>query len=145
MFHVPYRRRALPWLALIYGVIALLWLSREDNDVVWVVMLGGALSLLLVAFAVTGHLGGRRMTAFSLLVGSVLLGLLAGLGTAVAAILLMLFKNAWHAHLFLDYPPPLMLGILERAPAWALAGGFAGLGLALALLARLESRNALED
>ncbi len=132
MFRVPVRSRRLRWLALTYGVIVLLWLSREDNDVVTVAVIGGGLALLLLTFVVTGQLGGRSIPARFVLAGGVVLGLLAGLGTAVATTGLMLFKNALHAHLFLDYPPLVMLGVLQRAPAWMLAGALAGLGLGLA-------------
>ncbi len=46
---------------------------------------------------------------------------------------LMLIKNGLHAHLFPDYPFGMIAEILTRAPVWALAGIFAGVG---ALLAR---------
>lgn len=135
MFHIPDRSRRLRWLALLDGLITLLWLSREDNDVAAVATLGWAMTILLLAFAVTGQLGRRQISARYVLVGGVLLGALAGLGSVLMTTGLMLFKNALHAHLFLDYPPHIMSGILERAPVWTLAGALAGLGLALAWLA----------
>ena len=126
--------RRLRWLALLYGAAALLWLSREDNDVAMVTVLGVGLALLLLSRAVLGRMDGGQISSRDRVAGAVVLGALAGLGSAVATIGLMLFKNALHAHLFLDYPPLVMLGILQRAPAWTLAGVLAGLGLALAWL-----------
>lgn len=134
MLRVPFRSRHLRWLVLGYGVLILLWLSREDNSVAAVALLGCGLSVLLAIFGVTGRLGGRLISTRYVLVGGVSLGALAGLATAVSVSGLMLFKNALHSHLFLDYPPHVMLGILQRAPVWTLAGALAGLGLALAWL-----------
>lgn len=134
MLRVPPRGKRLRWLALVYGVAALLWLSREDNDVKAVAALGFGLAALLVIRAVTGQLGGKRIAARYVAAGSVVLGAMTGLGSAAAIAGLMLFKNALHAHVFLDYPPPVILGILERAPVWTVAGGLAGLGLALGWL-----------
>jgi hypothetical protein len=136
LFRIPVRSRRLRGLALIYGALVMLWLSREDNDVVGVVVLGCGLSLLLLVIAVTGQFGGRHISATFVLIGGMVLGLLAGLGTALTTTGLMLFKNALHAHLFLDYPPYALLGILQRAPAWALVGALVGLGLGLAWCAR---------
>jgi hypothetical protein len=101
MYHVPVRSRRLRWLALNYGALVMLWLSREDNDVVGVTALGCGLSLLLLTFAVISQFGGRHIPARVVVAGGMVLGLLAGLGTAVATTGLMLFKNALHAHLFL--------------------------------------------
>jgi len=130
MIVVPTRR--LRWLSLIYGVVILLWLSREDNDVAGVAGLGCGLTVLLLVHSATGRLGGRPIPSTYVLIGAVVLGLLAGLGTAVITTGLMVFKNALHAHLYLDYPPHIVLGILQRAPVWGLAGGLMGLGMALA-------------
>jgi hypothetical protein len=90
----------------------------------------------LLAFAVIGQFGGRCISANFVLIGGMVLGLLAGLGTAITTTGLMLFKNALHAHLFLDYPPHVLFRILQRVPAWALVGALVGLGLGLAWCAR---------
>ena len=140
MFRVPVRNRRLRWLALTYGAIVILWLSREDNDVVEVTILGCGLSLLLLTLVVTGQFGGRHISPRLVVTGGVMFGLLAGLGTAVVTTMLMLFKNALHAHLFLDYPPPIMFGILQRAPAWMLVGALTGLSVGLVWLARQDEQ-----
>ncbi len=135
MFRIPGRSRRLRWLALLDGLVMLLWLSREDNDVTTVAALGWGLAILLLTYMVTGQSGGKLVSARLMVVGGVLLGAVAGLGSAVTTTGLMLFKNALHAHVFLDYPPHVMAGILARAPVWTLAGALAGLGLALVWLA----------
>jgi hypothetical protein len=56
---------------------------------------------------------------------------LAGVCGALASVLLMFLKTAWHSHIFPDYPLPMMAAMAARAPAWAAAG--AALALALVL------------
>jgi hypothetical protein len=53
----------------------------------------------------------------------------------------MLFKDARHAHLYPDYPPPILGAMLARLPAWSLAGGLATVGLAI-LFAAVRRRRA---
>ncbi|MBZ0282326.1 MAG: hypothetical protein K8L97_16410 [Anaerolineae bacterium] len=121
-------------LMLLYGLLVFAWLSPEDNLVWPPVVLGLGLVLLLVIRWVMKTLRGRALAPREILLGAPLFGLLIGLGTSISAAGLMFFKNALHAHIFLDFPPLLMLAILERAPAWGLAGALAGLGLAFGWL-----------
>jgi hypothetical protein len=88
------------------------------------VLLGAGLALLL-ALRVVPH--PRAAPAWAV----VLFGALLGAGTSVAAVGLMFFKNALHAHIFLDFPPALLLALLSRAPGWALAGALGGCGVVL--------------
>lgn len=136
MLRLPALNRRTRLIAVVYGLLLFLWLSPEDNQVWPVALLGNGLAALLVARAVLVNLGGREIPARYVLPGAALLGGLTGLGGSVATALLMFFKNALHAHLFLDYPPGLLLAILQRAPGWALAGALAGFGLALLWRAR---------
>lgn len=128
---LPLPGRRARWAGLLYGLALLLWLSLEDNHVWPVAALGAGLAALLVVLNLLHRLGGRDIPARFALPGAVALGALAGSGAAVAAAGLMLFKNALHAHVFLDYPPGLILELLARAPVWALAGGLVGLGILL--------------
>jgi hypothetical protein len=118
-------------VALPFGLLALLWLSLEDTAVWPVSLLGLGLSALLNLFLALDKLGGRAIPRIYAPPLAALLGILIGLGASIAAAGFMFFKNALHAHVFLDFPPGLMLAMLERAPAWALAGGLSGLGLSL--------------
>jgi hypothetical protein len=56
----------------------------------------------------------------------------------------MLVKNGLHSHLFPDYPFGLIVDLLARAPLWALAGMFAGIGLLLAKWA-VQRRDKKQD
>ncbi|MBI5671658.1 MAG: hypothetical protein HZC41_27000 [Chloroflexi bacterium] len=132
---LPRLGRRARWAGLLYGLALLLWLSLEDNHVWPVAALGAGLAALLVLLNLLRRLGGRAIPTPYAVAGVVTLGALVGLGAAVATAGLMLFKNALHAHVFLDYPPGLLLAVLSRAPVWTLAGGLVGLGLLLLWMA----------
>lgn len=99
-------------------------MSVEDTSVVPPVALGLSISLLIAAFQLK-----KNESLRSGLLVAALVGAIVGLGTAFAAALLMLVKTGWHAHIFPDYPLGMILDVLRRAPAWALAGGLIGLGM----------------
>jgi hypothetical protein len=114
-----------------YGLVLFLWFSPEDNQVWPVTLLGAGMAALFAYLIVVNKLGGKLIPARYFLVGAPLLGILVGMGASVSTTGLMFFKNALHAHLFLDYPAPMLLAMLERAPIWGAAGGFCGLGAVL--------------
>ena len=136
MFTLPPRRPRLRWIALGYGVVLLLWTSLEDNGVALVTLAGVALMLIAAAFWLRRRFGGRSIAARDALIGAVLIGAVAGAGSAGATAALMLLKVGLHAHVFPDYPFGMIVDMLRRAPVWALAGSLAALGVTLALLAR---------
>lgn len=132
-------------IALAYSAGLLVWLSLEESGVESVALLGLGLTALILVLTISARLGGRRIAARAVPLAGALLGALAGMGTAVAAAALMFFKNAFHAHIFLDYPPGLIGAVLQRAPAWTLAGALLGLGVGLAWLALRTGRDADGD
>jgi len=132
---LPARGRKARWLAIVYGLILFLWLNPEDYSVWPVTLLGTVLSALIIVLWTLGKIGGKEVSTRMMLPGAILLGATIGIGASVITAALMFFKNARHAHLFLDFPPGQMLAILERAPIWGLAGGLTGLALALIWLA----------
>lgn len=111
-------------LIALCGLAVLIWMSVEDTSVVPPVALGLSISLLVAAFQFRKN----KTLHWGLLV-TALFGAAVGLGTAFAAALLMLLKTGWHGHIVPDYPLGMLLDVLRRAPAWAAAGGLAGLGL----------------
>lgn len=120
-------------LFIMGGIAVLLWSGMEDNDARLVtllgILLGAALSMMLVNSR-GGSPGLRRMEAAK---RSAIFGALTGALASVTTPVLMLFKDLRHAHIFPDYPAGMMLATLERMPAWALAGGLAGIGIGLLL------------
>jgi hypothetical protein len=134
MVSIPRPGRRVRLLTLIYGLMVLFWLSPEESQVWPVALLGLGVSLVGVVVTLMNKLGGKTIPASYVLPGAALVGVMVGLGASIAAAFLMFFKNALHAHLNPDFPLPLMLAVLERAPVWGLAGLLAGLGLGLAWL-----------
>jgi hypothetical protein len=131
----------LRWFAIVYGLVVFFWLSLEDITIWPAVGLGVGLSTLISVSLITSKMGGctvpkRRLPL--LLLG---LGALTGAGSSVAAVTLMFFKNARHAHVFPDFPAGLMLDVLVRAPIWGLAGGLIGLSLGLVWWTLREDSN----
>ena len=127
-------------LALL-GIVILLWSGREDQGAGAVTALGWLLAGLTVMLDLMSRFGGRRLDVPALLKLTAFGGAAAGALASLATVLLMLFKNLLHSHIYPDYPPQLMLGALERLPAWGLAGGLAGLGLgfmAMGMAARMR-------
>jgi hypothetical protein len=124
----------LRWCNIGLGAAALFWLSLEDTG--WsVIAVGAALAVLLAVNVGVSRLPRRAALRLTITV----IGGAVGAGTSLAAALLMLLKNALHAHIFLDYPFSLVAATLARLPAWAAAGALAGLGLALVFGPRYAS------
>jgi len=123
-------------LALAYGAALLVWFGLEDQNTWTVTLLGVLLAGLLTAgwmlrqyHAVFGQ---RKYRILAM----ILSGGIIGAGSSLATVFLMFFKNAWHAHIFPDYPTGLMIATLERLPVWSVAGAL--LGLAVGLLWRVR-------
>lgn len=128
-------RRCLRWLILTYGLVVFIWSGWEDAYVLPVVVLGGGGAWLIVMLWSVRQLGDRAIPIYMVPMLGIGLGGIFGLAASLMTVLLMLFKNIRHAHLYPDYPASLMGAILERAPVWMLAGGLGGLGLCLLWLA----------
>jgi hypothetical protein len=134
--------RRIRLIAMGYGLALFLWLSVEDNTVWPVTLFGVGLSALMLILTFSDKLSGRQIPMRFLPLTAAAFGGLMGMGTAVATAALMFFKNAVHAHVFLDYPLGLMIAIVQRSFVWAAAGALMALGLVLAWLAlRSDSVN----
>ncbi|MCY4145509.1 MAG: hypothetical protein OXE95_06020 [Chloroflexi bacterium] len=119
-------------LLLACGIAILLWSGVEDHDALAVSLLGALLALAATALC--------RPRALDRLTSAVAAGGVFGALASLATFTLMLFKDLRHAHAFPDYPPHMLLGMLERLPVWALAGGLAGLGCGILLRSRRMQR-----
>jgi hypothetical protein len=132
----------LRWLSILVGLCVFLWLGVEDTHTLPVALLGSAAALCAVLMWVASQ-GGFQALSGSPAVGLVLMGGLVGALAALTTTVLMFVKTAWHSHIALDYPPLMMLAMLERAPVWALAGVFVG-AAAAALWPLCNTRRELE-
>jgi hypothetical protein len=124
---IPKSGRRTRWLATLCGVLIFLWLTPEDNHVEPVVALGTLTSVMVVWL----WSAGKTIPARWFPAVAALLGATTGLGASLITALLMLIKNVQHSHVFLDFPPGMIGAIIQRAPAWMLAGALIGIGLAL--------------
>ena len=121
------RRLRLALLGLAIAVF--MWSGIEDKDVVPVTCLGVALAVASTLWLLrTGYTSGARATRHLALLAAVV-GAFAGAVSNLSTVGLMLFKNLRHAHPFPDYPPGLMLAMLERLPVWTSAGALIGLAV----------------
>ena len=111
----------------------LLWSGLEDNDALLVTLLGALLAAATAMMLLASQRFRPLIACGSRPIQGALAGALIGALAAVATPLLMLFKDLRHAHIYPDYPAGMMLAMLERMPAWALAGGLAGFGIGLLL------------
>lgn len=128
-FAIPAPNPVSRLLMVMAGMVILGWSGLEDKDAAAVTALGWTLAGLTVMIGLMSRFGGRTMGLAGLHKPAALVGIAVGALASLMTVLLMLFKNLLHGHVYPDYPPGLMLGILERLPAWGLAGGLAGLGL----------------
>lgn len=109
------------------GVGILLWSGLEDKDAS-----GAAAFGLISAIALSMTILAPRLAGMNhQLAAATLTGALVGASASVITAALMLFKDLRHAHPFPDFPPAMLLGMLERLPPWTVAGALAGLGLGL--------------
>lgn len=129
---IPRRSTRLRLMALAGGGGVFLWSSLEDTNVLPVTLLGSGLALILLLLWVAERFGGKTFMGRNAVMAAALLGAAWGLAASLAVALLMLVKNGLHGHLFPDYPFGMIAEILARAPLWALAGIFAGIGALLA-------------
>jgi len=134
-FTVPQISKYAPLLWIAFGGVLLFWISLEDHGMVGVTLLGTCTAILMTGHFALHHYGGKTLSTSWF----VLLCAIIGAASALVITLLMFFKTAWHAHPYPDFPPQMMLDMLNRLPAWAIAGFLAGLGFMLLWYALDES------
>jgi hypothetical protein len=135
MIRIPTPNRRVRLVALCYGILLFVWFTVEDHEALPVTVLGWGMAVLIIFLSLVNKMGGRWIAVRYVIPGAVALGVLVGLGSSVTTTGFMFFKNAMHAHIFFDFPVPMLLAILERAPYWGIAGGLVGLGASLAWFA----------
>jgi hypothetical protein len=132
---IPARTLAMRWNAIACALTIFVWSTPEDDRVAPAVALGMWLALTVMSSWVAGRFAGRTLRGARLGAALAVFGSVTGAAVSISTVLLMVFKDARHAHMYPDFPPTLLGGILLRLPAWTVAGGFAGLGVALVLMA----------
>ncbi|MCA9910276.1 MAG: hypothetical protein KC519_16570 [Anaerolineae bacterium] len=123
----------LRWVTLVWGTAILVWLSLEDSSPVPVAILATGASLLLLGTQVLHRVTLDAVNERYIFPISAAFGALSGASTAITTAILMLLKTGMHAHGVPDYSFVQMMGMVERAPLWALAGALLAIGIALAV------------
>jgi hypothetical protein len=131
MFTIPtptYKNRLV---VIALGIIILVWSGLEDNQVFGVVILGWIIAIISLMNVLVSRFGGQSYQTKTLIKLSPLVGGCIGASASIITALLMIFKTIRHSHVFPDYPPQMILAIIERLPIWTLSSGLIGLGLSL--------------
>jgi hypothetical protein len=124
----PGPTRSLRLLAILFGIIVLVWVSLEDQSVTWVILFAAAICLLAAALSLASS---PRSDAGKGWLVYLLAGLLGGAATPPVAVLLMAIKTGLHGHSVPDYTPAQIIAVLTSFPIWVGAGGVIGLGTGL--------------
>jgi hypothetical protein len=138
---IPRRGRKLTLLSIGYGLLILFWLSSEDRAIWPVMLLGSGLSVGIGWLVAVRYQAGRTLSGWRGLGVLAVYAGLVGAATAALSATLMLLKTASHAHLYPDYPLPIILDTLVHLPAWSMVGFLGGLGIGLLRLAQVRSRS----
>ena len=134
MIVIPERDNRIRWAIISCSLLIWLWLNPEDDHVWPVALLGTLCAGVAITYWGLGRFGGKQFTIRGLLLLSALSGALLGLSASIITALLMLLKNARHAHFFPDFPTGQILAMLELAPLWILVGSLFGFGLGLTII-----------
>lgn len=116
------------WNSILCGAVIFFWSGLEDNDLTAVTMLGVWSSITLISLWITSH---KALPTSNKATWVLILGAGMGILTSLCVAGLMLFKNLRHSHIFPDYPFEMILGILARAPFWAMGGMGISIGIFL--------------
>lgn len=124
--------------AVLWFILALGWMALEGNLTADIILAVTGLALLL-AWALSRALGGRRFSLPGWLGMSALAGLLWGMGTVVGVMFLMSVKTGLHSH-GPEYTPAEIAWVWGQLPLWMVGGALAGLGIGLLAAARWSGR-----
>lgn len=130
IFTVPSRTLWMRWNAIICALAIFVWSTPEEDRPVFAALLGLWLSLTVLAGWAVGKYTGAEVRGWRALAALGAFGAGTGAGANLAAVLLMVFKDVRHAHPYPDFPPEILAAMLQRLPAWTLAGALFGAGAA---------------
>jgi len=131
------QRLGLRISGLLLGIIILIWLPIEEQNVLGVVIISGAICIWAAIWVLVKS--GRSDQRIILRHG--LVGAGAGLAIAPVAIFLMALKSGIHGHGTPDFTVIQLQQILSRTPFFALSGLLLGLGSGIWRFARKDSPN----
>jgi len=116
--------RRLRLLAILIGILLLVWLPFEDLSENWTLLFAIAIAGL-AAYSIVRRIHRKNWIIYPLA------GTLTGLTVTLLAITLMAFKSGVHGHGFSDYTPTQVVNVIRLTPVWVVAGLLIGSGLGL--------------
>lgn len=128
---IPVRLPGLKGATILLAIYAVAWIALEGH-LLRVVALAIGLTLVLLGHGVQRYAGGRRLSLRAWLALMAALGLAAGMGSGILALLFMALKTGLHAH-GPEFTPTEINWVTSRIFGWAAGGLFAGLGIGLLL------------
>lgn len=130
VWRVPAPNLLQRWLNIGCGLAVLIWLGVEDDSVLPALLLGMMMTALGIAHPMMRARAGTMLSGTRAIAGAwTVLGLMVGGLTPSAAVILLAFKDATHAHSFPDAPAELLADVLALTPTWGIAGALIGIGL----------------
>ena len=140
----PKSRKLRIWrfTALGLGILWLLWLPFEDTSERLPIVFAIAICSLVAARILISPLaskyslsepgpGQSGQTVISRYLFYAVIGLLAGAGITLVALILMAFKTGLHGHVTPDYTIDQVIAVVRLTPFWVLAGILISVGLAM--------------
>lgn len=126
---IPARVPGLKGATVLVAIYGAVWITLEGH-LLRVLALAVGVTLVVLGHVVQHYAGGRDLSLRQWLALAAGLGVAAGLGSGVFALLFMALKTGLHAH-----GPEFALAeinwVAARITGWALGGLFAGVGLGL--------------
>ena len=128
---IPTKVPGLRWLTVLTAVYGVLWIGFE-GDVRRVLLLGTAVSLILVGHLLQRFLGGRSLQLLQWLLASGISGLLAGGGSSLLTLIFMAVKTGLHGH-GPEFRPSEIEWVFGNLSLWSMAGLIAGVGIGVVI------------
>jgi len=128
---IPEKLPGLRAATLCTALYAVIWISLEGA--LWsVILLGTAVTTVLLAHAVTRRIGGLQLPPPKLALLLATIGLILGLGSGGLTLAFMVIKTGLHAH-GPEFTSEELGWVLRQIPIWSVSGLLGGLGLAMVL------------
>jgi hypothetical protein len=130
------KRLGLRISAFLLGILVLIWLPIEDQNVLLVVLISGGICTWAAAWILVKPVEGNRQ----IILRHGLVGMGAGLAVAPLGIMLMALKSGIHGHGTPDFTVAQLQEVMSRLPFFTISGLLIGLGSGLYRIVRRDSQ-----
>ena len=134
---IPKNIPLLKQATVIVSIYSAVWISLEGK-LLQVIILGIAVTLLLIGFLFQRTLSGRRVSTGRWLLIISFVGLLTGAGSSLLTLVFMAIKTGLHAH-GPEFTFDEINWVFEQIPYWIISGFSGGLGIGLLFEAIIDN------